>query len=256
MADLSKITLPSGNIYDIKDAVAREAIGDLSKFTEYLGVTTTALTDGATTNPITINGESVTAKKGNIAMYGNAEFIFSGTAWQEFGDLSALGDMAFADTATGSYTPAGSVSLNNGNVNTTVSKAVSGDATYTPEGSVSAPTVSVKTPGGTSTIHNPTKETVATAVVAAAPGQTAPSNPVIYYSVANETLSLYQIGYSTGDSITTSDVTVKTGDAEYEASAPAFTGTGARLVTGNISVPNSATFSGASDSVTVIPDTE
>lgn len=302
MADLSKITLPSGTTYNLKDAAAREAIEQLSGYTKYLGVTTTALTDGATTNPITINGESVTAGSGDIACYGSKEFIFNGTAWQEFGDLSGLGDMAFADTATGSYTPAGSVSLTssnqtatvskttgdatytpegsvsltNSNQTATVSKANSGDATYTPEGSVAAPTISVKTAGSTSTIHNPTKVTVAKTVAVAAPGQTAPQNVLTYYSVANETLSLYQIGYTTGDSITTSDVTVKTGDGAYEATAPAFTGTGARLVTGNISVPSSASFTGTGarlvtgnisvpssasftgtqDSVTVTPDTE
>ena len=96
--------------YDIKDSGARELISELQQYTDYLGVTTTALTDGATTNPITINGESVTAKKGNIVNYGSAEFIFNGTAWQLFGDLSGLGDLAFEDSAEGSYTPAGSIS--------------------------------------------------------------------------------------------------------------------------------------------------
>ena len=64
-------------------------------------------------------------------------------------------------------------------------------------------------------MKNPTKVTVAKTVVAAAPGTTAPSNNITYYSVSGETLSLYQLGYTTGDSITTSDVTVKTGDASY-----------------------------------------
>lgn len=53
--------------------------------TVWLGVTTTALTDGATTNPITINGESVTAEVGGIASYSNKEFIWNGSAWQLFG---------------------------------------------------------------------------------------------------------------------------------------------------------------------------
>lgn len=216
MADISKITLPSGATYDIKDAVARQAIGG---YTKWLGITTTALTDGASTNPIVIDGESVTAESGSIASYQDKEFIFNGSVWQEFGDLGALGAMAYADTASGSVTPAGSVSL------TTSSET---------------PTISVDSPGATATIKNPTKATVALSVDAAAPGQTAPSNPVTYYSVSNETLSLYQIGYTTGDSITTSDLTVKTGDASYEASA--------------ISVPTSASFSGSASSVTVSPD--
>ena len=103
---LSKIVQGSNTLY-IKDAEAREAIDALEAYSDYLGVTTTDLTDGATTNPITINNESVTAKKGNIVNYGSKEFIFNGTAWQEFGDLSALGALAYEDTATGSVTAAG-----------------------------------------------------------------------------------------------------------------------------------------------------
>ena len=153
--------------------------------------------------------------------------------------------------STGKFTPAGSISFTNTNKTATVSKAVSGTATYTPEGSVAAPTISVKTAGTTATVKNPTSVTVAKTVVAAAPGATAPSNNLTYYSVTNETLSLYQIGYTTGASITTADVTVKTGDAVYEATAPTFTGTGARLVTDNIAIPTSATFTGTEDNITV-----
>ena len=81
MADISKITLPSGTTYDIKDAGARELIADLQSYTEYVGVTTTALSDGATTATITVGSNSVTARKGIIANYGSKEFIFNGTTW-------------------------------------------------------------------------------------------------------------------------------------------------------------------------------
>ena len=53
--------------------------------TAWIGVTTTMLTDGSTTNPITINEQSVTATAGNIAQYNSTEYIWSGSAWQEFG---------------------------------------------------------------------------------------------------------------------------------------------------------------------------
>ena len=76
----------------------------------YIGKTTTPLTDGATTNPITINGASVTAKKGDITIYDKQEFIFDGTEWNAFGDDSGLGDLAFKDSATGTFTPAGTIS--------------------------------------------------------------------------------------------------------------------------------------------------
>lgn len=270
MADISKITLPSGTTYDIKDAIARAAIAGGMAF---LGITTTALTDGSSTTPIVINGEDVDAVNGGIAIYGTKEFIYTTTdnKWHEFGDTSGLKALAYKDSASGSYTPAGTVSqpvFTGGEASVTVTvdsdangnytpagtvsqptfsgNSLTSTGTYTPDGSVSAPTISVKTAGATATIHNPTKETVATAVTASAPGSTAPSNPVTYYSVSGETLSLYQIGYNTGDSISTSDVTVKTGDAAYESSAPSFTGTEANISVsgtpaGTVSQP---TFSG------------
>ena len=102
MPDISELTLPSGTTYSIKDAQARSAKG-------WIGITTTALTDGATTNPITINGQSVTAGAGDITSYDEQEFIFNGSAWQAFGDLSDLGTLAYKDSASGSYTPQGSV---------------------------------------------------------------------------------------------------------------------------------------------------
>ena len=105
MATLSNLSY-GGVSYEIKDAAARSAIDALQKYTNYLGVTTTELTDGASTNPITINGDSVTAKKGEIANYGSKEFIFNGSVWQEFGDLSGLGSLAFKDSASGTATVA------------------------------------------------------------------------------------------------------------------------------------------------------
>lgn len=73
----------------------------------YRGYTTTALTDGATTNPITIDGASYTAKAGDLVIYYNTtsdediEFLFNGTKWDEFGTYGTLKALAFADTASG-----------------------------------------------------------------------------------------------------------------------------------------------------------
>lgn len=78
---ISKITLPSGNTYTIKDAAARDAIAALEGGSYFLGKTTTALTDGATTNPIQIEGVTgtTTVTNGNIVVYGDAEFIWDGS---------------------------------------------------------------------------------------------------------------------------------------------------------------------------------
>lgn len=293
-ATISVITLPSGVQYDIKDAKAREDIAALQSYTDYLGVTSTALTDGATTNPIVINEESVTAKKGNIVNYGSKEFIFNGTAWQEFGDMSGLGSLAYKNSATGSTTlstpdsysttftgkqatisvsgtTAGSVDETKGVV--AVTTAVSGAATYTPagtnadsavtasgsftpQGSVAAPTISVKTAGTTASIEGIDS-------VGTLPSATMPT-----YEVVNDVLTITAGTFSAGSLPTKATaVTVKTGDATYEATAPAFTGTegsvsvsgtaagqtftgtGARLVTDG-DVLTGASFTGASMSST------
>ena len=134
MADISKITV-GGVTYNIKDVKARESIAALSSYTSYLGVTTTDLVDGVTTSPaVVINEKTVTAQKGNIVTKGKKEFIYNGTAWQEFGDLSALGALAFKGSASGSYTPVGKVESTFTGTPTTIS--VSGTAT----GTISKPT--------------------------------------------------------------------------------------------------------------------
>lgn len=60
---------------------------------KFLGITTTELADGSTTNPIVIDGEQVTAKAGDWTIVYNdsdKEFAFNGAIWQEFGDISNL----------------------------------------------------------------------------------------------------------------------------------------------------------------------
>lgn len=104
MADISKIKL-GNTTYDIKDEVARQTI---SGSITLKGTTTTVLTDGATTNPITINNESYSVRSSDAVFYGNKEFVFDGTTWHEFGDMSGLGDLAIKDTASAQYKPKGS----------------------------------------------------------------------------------------------------------------------------------------------------
>lgn len=139
MADISKITLPSGNTYDIKDAVARDKIATLSGAMTYIGETTTELTDGCTTSPITISGKSVTPKSGDVVIYGNCEFIWSdiSSSWSEFGSTGSLKSLAFKDNASTSYTPAGSVT------SPTVNVAVNTEMVPTMSVTVSDETLSI-----------------------------------------------------------------------------------------------------------------
>lgn len=97
--------------YSFKDMEARRLIEELSEKTSYIGITTTAISDGSTTNPITINGELVTAQKGNIVIYNDGQYLWTGTQWEKFGDLSSLGALAQKDNVSATYTPQGSVSV-------------------------------------------------------------------------------------------------------------------------------------------------
>ena len=77
MADISKIKLPSGTEYNIKDATARAAIeaitgGDAVVF---IGVSSTAITDGGSQTP-TISGWSGVLAAGNLVFYGAQEYIY------------------------------------------------------------------------------------------------------------------------------------------------------------------------------------
>lgn len=116
MADISEITLPSGVTYDIKDATARNDIsmlkGSGTGAMHYAGVTTTALANGSSTSPIKINETDYTPSNGDVVIYGQLEFVWSTSdkKWHEFGSTGSLKGLAFKDSASASYTPAGSVS--------------------------------------------------------------------------------------------------------------------------------------------------
>ena len=60
----------------------------LTQAMKYIGKTTTTLSDGATTNTITIGTSSVTAEQGNVVIDGSGkkEYIWNGTNWEEFGN--------------------------------------------------------------------------------------------------------------------------------------------------------------------------
>lgn len=135
---LSKITLPvnvEGTVsnveFTLKDAEARQMIEDLGHALYWAGVTTTALTDGATTNPIVINGEDVTVDLGAVASYDGLEFVYNGSAWQAFGHAN-FGALAFKSSASGSYTPAGQVDVTQA-ADTTASVTPFGAAGTLPE---------------------------------------------------------------------------------------------------------------------------
>jgi hypothetical protein len=118
---LDKLVLPvnvSGTItdveYTVKDSEARQMIQDLGHALYWMGVTTTEMSDGLSTADVVINGETVTPNIGGLVSYSGSEFVWNGSAWQELGKNN-FGALAFKSSASGSYTPAGTVNVTQGN---------------------------------------------------------------------------------------------------------------------------------------------
>lgn len=232
MPDISKITLPSGTTYDIKDAVARQQIADikvdLTGAMFYVGITTTALTDGSTTATLVIDGESrtfTTDDAGATVIYGDMEFVWNGSKWQEFGSTGSLKALAFKDTASASYTPAGTVTKP-----TFTGTATTSTGKFTPEGTCTGTAVTLNT----TTVNSMTSEGTL---------------PTLTTTVANENLT---IAFDRGTLPTKgNDTTVAT--SVKTVTQPTFNGTEGNVSvsgtpTGEVSQP---TFNGTSATIIV-----
>lgn len=281
MADISKVTLPNGSTYDIKDATARNSINTLQNTVTsgvmYRGVTTTPLIDGATTSPISMGttkeGSPVqyTPKTGDLVIYGDKEFIFAQvddtSSWHEFGSTGSLKALAFKDNASGSYTPEGSVSQptftgSEGNV------SVSGSASVLPKAKLT-----IVDPNSVNMIpHKAGDSYVQGAPIAKVAGADVVLNtsrisqitdvgtlPAMTTFVSGETLTL---GWSTGRLPTKAEVTVATSvksvtqptvtigaiDITFQSSTATVNSTGKFTPSGNVSKP---TFAGTATTITV-----
>ena len=157
---MSKITLPvdvNGTVTDVeftvKDQEARDLIAGMGSAITWIGVTTTAISDGDSTNPITINGAPVTAVGGNMTAYNGTEYVWDAdtNVWQAFG-TGNLGTLAYQNSASATYTPQGSINVTLVNQGTTTVNSI------TDAGELAYFTVS----GDTATFHPGTLPTKGT----------------------------------------------------------------------------------------------
>ena len=215
------------------------------------GETTTPLQDQATTNPILINGVPTEVEAGNLVIYQEEEFVFDGTKWILLGELGALGELAYKNTVSSIYTPAGMVTqpVFSGNQMTM-------STTVTPTGIVSKPTftgtqVTLKpkvTAAGTVSKPN---VNVTTSTKNVNSITNVGSLPTLATSVTNETLSFT---FGRGALPTKgADTPFVSGVTASLASAPTFTGsqvegTVTYTPAGTVSRP---TFTGTQASVSV-----
>jgi hypothetical protein len=236
---ISQFTMPDGNVLELKDKVAREAV---SGGTHFMGVTSTALTDGSNSQTITISGDDKLAINGDIAVYGNKEFIWADAdgAWHELGDVSMLGALAVKDEATGTYTPEGNVSA------TFSGSAVS----YTPEGTITAPEITVDiSTVSINELDAAGSVTAGTAASATMPTLTFTPEPATENLTISWTDGSFTANVPTAVTLPTSTLTeVATGVTVSYADSFVFSGTSASITAeGTIE----ASFSGTSATITV-----
>lgn len=113
------VTTNSSNL--ITSGAVASAISGLTGAMHFIGVATVEITDGGTENP-TINNynfgtNGANATKGDVVLYNNKEFVWTGSAWEELGaegshaldtavvhksDYSALGVILYG-TGSGAY---------------------------------------------------------------------------------------------------------------------------------------------------------
>lgn len=207
MAEISKIKIPgSDNVYDIKDAVARQAI---SGAIVLRGTTTTPLVDMSDTNPIVIKGESYTAVANDAVFYGDAEFVFDGTNWHEFGDMSGVGEMGKVDTGTVTIKPKGTTSSSNVTFTGGTTDKVLGEATTFTNGTSSV------------TFGEHTKATVLTSSVTATVPKTSSTTKYLTASASGTT-----VGVATSGSAITD-----LGDASTDTFVKSYPGATSKLAT-------------------------
>jgi hypothetical protein len=91
--DATTITLPEkieeveGKIADINTAIAGGV--------HFIGTTSTDVTTDANkaSKNVTINSKTVAANQGDIVIYNTREFIWTGSAWEELGDVTRIGNL-------------------------------------------------------------------------------------------------------------------------------------------------------------------
>ena len=88
VADKTKAALTiGGKTFNGSSAVTVTAADlGLSQALVFKGVSKTALSDGATTKPITLsNDSSLTPSTGHVVLYGEYEYVWTGSAWERLG---------------------------------------------------------------------------------------------------------------------------------------------------------------------------
>lgn len=255
-------------------------VDGMSKYTSFIGVSSTTLTDGSTAASIKVDSTTINATTGAIAIYKPAnqaaqEYIWDGSKWQFFGDIGAqdLGTLAYKNsvvvkydkitaintgattvTSEGQFTPAGSITLTGSATqyvkisSTTVAPANTANYwVYKPAGTVA---ISASASGGTTTnvISSVTGIQALTGLTTTPPANNA---SLLYASVSGHVLSLNQLISTSANTLggTTSALVVKT--VGSITGSGSFDGTTIYSASVAVTVPDTYKFTGTSGNVSV-----
>lgn len=239
---ISEITLPNGNKYYIKDQEARDKISDLEEAIKggmhYIGATTTSLSDGAHNSTVAINGETVTPKAGDIVTNGSKEYVWDGVSvtvggvtytgtWHELGDLTGLGEFAYADTGSVKIKPKGTVTkptFTGSESSVTVTYAKNTSGAYQITGTVSKPNFTGTEADVAITVTEKTDGNYTPAGTVSKPTFTGSSSNVSFTIAANSNGNYTPTG-SVSQPTFTGDELISTGKLDIPTSATTVTAT-------------------------------
>lgn len=278
------ITSVSSNLNSLSSTV-----NNMSKYTAFLGVVSnsaawTKIQDGSTTATILVGSTTTTVTTGNIVIYKPSnstsaaqEFIWDGSKWNFFGDISAqnLGSLATKNSAsasqtlvtaigikaeqvnsTGSHTPSGAVNLTKAATSITMSSTTTQPASgsyweYKPAGSLSITSNGI---GSTSRafLTGVTGRTVVSGIsTTAATTATITGGISSYATVNNHILSLNYLLPTTVNAVSS----VASATALQTVTKPTyyggFNGTTIYAPSMSVTVVTGASFSGTAATVTV-----
>lgn len=137
----SKLTI-AGQEYDGSKAVTitAESFG-LSQALVFKGVSKTALSDGATTKPITLsNDSSLTPAIGYVVLYGEYEYVWTGSAWERLGGDGSYALNSISITGANGLTGGGNLTENR-TISHATKSVTSSTASTAPTSYISALTV-------------------------------------------------------------------------------------------------------------------
>ena len=130
----TKAATPTADTEVANKKYVDDSVADLTGAMHFKGISTTEITDGGTESA-TIDGETLTPAAGDVVIYGNKEFVWSGSRWNELGDTADFAlkttQVIAGDGLTGGGALSSNVTITHDAVGTTSADDVAADVANT-----------------------------------------------------------------------------------------------------------------------------